>query len=676
MIPFFNSNGTNGSLGVTNTLNVEQTVVVSNDIVWHHDCSNISSWLIDPNPPQIRLNEMQDDVDILSDGSAIYSSSIPYTTGRWHGSVFFYELTTPVYVGHGLNFEVELNHPGTSNYAGGMEVGLYDQDKNISYWVSITDSWYSSSFSTDVAYGDDGVNYVHTTPRSGSLVSEYRVWNNETANAIQGQDNQGTYTLANAGEFEQDREIHYVGIMFWNVESYNYESNLVLDILIEGKSVENAVIWHDDCSSNSTFSYLANESWFTGSMGAIDSADGYIYATDYGIASGSHGPVYYQPFNDSITVGQLDWFEAEIEVDASSAALGAAAVFLFDNNFKRVALLDVADSWTGYDDTAAYAGWYTPEQTSTTTPNTWPTDTVLEPYRETLRMSFNDTGVFANIPRVGNFKLIDIANINLNRTISYIGVNLRTKDSYATCEILRIHDIRMQYRLLPPNEDTTPPDIIGPSDCNYELGSINHTLAWSVFDSNPYLYTVFRDGEILQHDYWNDSEIVINIDGLDLGYYLFTLNVSDISLLYTCDMVNVSVVDTTAPQIDHPFDIILEHNYENISITWNPTDLKPSSYELYQNGTMVASGSWNNSQIVYHLDGLVTGAYLYTLYVNDTSGNVATDSVLVVVNPQGIPINMTIVISIGSAVVIVVVIVLILKTKSPSGAGSGTGYQW
>jgi len=227
-----------GAVVELNSLNLEPSTQIANSSSWHHDCSNVSGWLIDPDPPQPRLDGIQGDVDILSNGSTIYSSSIPYAEGRWHGSVFFYELEEPIYVGHGLNFAVELNHPGTTDRMGGIEVGLYDQDKNVSYWVSITDSWYSSFFSTDVAYGDDGVNYVHTTSRSGSLQADFHIWHNETTNTIQAQDNQGIYTLASENEFEPNREIFYVGIMFWNDESYTYESNLVLDILIEGEPLD------------------------------------------------------------------------------------------------------------------------------------------------------------------------------------------------------------------------------------------------------------------------------------------------------------------------------------------------------------------------------------------------------------------------------------------------------
>ncbi|TFH01146.1 MAG: hypothetical protein E4H14_18895 [Candidatus Thorarchaeota archaeon] len=232
-VSVFNSNYTLGTTQLE--MSNQNFLIASESTIWHNDCSNITGWSIVPNPQQVRLDGIQDDVDILSDESAIHSSLIPYAEGRWHGSMFLFELETPVYIGHGLNFEVELNHPGSTNYMGGIEVGLYDRYQNISYWVSIVDSWTSLAFSTDLGYGDGGVNSVHTTSRSGSLQADYRIWHNETINTIQGQDDHGIYNLTS--EFEHEREIHYVGIMFWNVESYNYESKYVLDILVEGAPI-------------------------------------------------------------------------------------------------------------------------------------------------------------------------------------------------------------------------------------------------------------------------------------------------------------------------------------------------------------------------------------------------------------------------------------------------------
>ncbi|MFW9975856.1 MAG: hypothetical protein ACFFDQ_11345 [Candidatus Thorarchaeota archaeon] len=210
-------------------------ILSSNLVTWHHDCSNTTGWYLDPDPPQVRLNGIQDDVDLLSDGTSISSSSIPYASGRWHGSVFFYELPSSFLLGQGLSLTVQLNHPGSLDNAGGMEVGLYDQYKNITCWVSIVDSWYSGAFITDLGYYENGISLIQSTSRSGSLISIYKVWHDETTNTLKGHDNQGTYTLANENQFNPVREIHYVGLMFWNVEDYTYESNQVLDILIESK---------------------------------------------------------------------------------------------------------------------------------------------------------------------------------------------------------------------------------------------------------------------------------------------------------------------------------------------------------------------------------------------------------------------------------------------------------
>lgn len=207
----------------------------SEQITWHDDCSNTSGWVLDPNPPQPRIS-IQDNVSILSDGASIYSSAIPYASGRWHGSIFFYELESPFFLGHGLEVSVRMSHPGSPGAAGGMEVGFYDQFFNITCWVSIVDSWYSGYFTTDEGYNENGTSYTHSTPQDGSLVSDFRVWHNSATNQLLAEDEAGNYTLASGNQFNPDREIHYVGIMFWNVEDYTYESNHVLDILIRGVS--------------------------------------------------------------------------------------------------------------------------------------------------------------------------------------------------------------------------------------------------------------------------------------------------------------------------------------------------------------------------------------------------------------------------------------------------------
>jgi hypothetical protein len=232
-----------------------------------------------------------------------------------------------------------------------------------------------------------------------------------------------------------------------------------------------SVIWHDDCGNTSSFPDLA-DAWYNGAMGAIASQDGYIYATDYGAATGSHGPVYYHTFSPSLNISQFESLEADIELDGSSA-MGAAALMLYDGDYRRVAILDVADSWIAVDDTVAYAGWYDVDSAGTYTPKDYG-DAIAEPYHETLRLILNSTGLYGSIPRIGNFKMLDKEELELDRDITYLCVQFRQKDSYTPCQTMRIHDIKMQYLV------DTPPTTTSPSTTNPSSSPTSSTTPGSM----------------------------------------------------------------------------------------------------------------------------------------------------------------------------------------------------
>ena len=57
--------------------------------------------------------------------------------------------------------------------------------------------------------------------------------------------------------------------------------------------------------------------------------------------------------------------------------------------------------------------------------------------------------------------------------------------------------------------------------------------------------------------------------------------------------VSVSAPDTTPPTIDSPTDQNIAEGSTGNSITWDPQDSNPSSYDIYKDGTSVKSGAWN-----------------------------------------------------------------------------------
>ncbi|MFQ5833928.1 MAG: hypothetical protein ACE5H4_14575, partial [Candidatus Thorarchaeota archaeon] len=159
--------------------------------------------------------------------------------------------------------------------------------------------------------------------------------------------------------------------------------------------------------------------------------------------------------------------------------------------------------------------------------------------------------------------------------------------------------------------DTTPPTVDSPGDIAYGEGQTGNTIVWNPSDANPSTYVVYRNSTPVKSGPWNSSSeaISVSVDGLALGVYNYTVEVTDIGSNSATDTVWVTVYDGTAPTIDSPVDFsILEGTIGN-TINWNPYDLHPSNYEIYREGVLVKSGSWNSSSeaISVSVDGLALG---------------------------------------------------------------------
>jgi FlaG/FlaF family flagellin (archaellin) len=175
------------------------------------------------------------------------------------------------------------------------------------------------------------------------------------------------------------------------------------------------------------------------------------------------------------------------------------------------------------------------------------------------------------------------------------------------------------------------PTITAPTDMGYEYGSSGHFLEWEPYDLFPSMYQVYRNEAIHLSGSWNGSNIVVQVDGLDIATFNYTLAVFDDSGNSAKSTVWVTVVDTTSPTIDHPSDFEVELGTSYNSIRWSPGDLLPSYYVLFRNGAGLYSGSWTGSSITINIDGLTLGIFNYTMQVSDTSGNTANDTVSVTV---------------------------------------------
>ncbi|MHA1715337.1 MAG: hypothetical protein ACTSXP_06810 [Promethearchaeota archaeon] len=181
--------------------------------------------------------------------------------------------------------------------------------------------------------------------------------------------------------------------------------------------------------------------------------------------------------------------------------------------------------------------------------------------------------------------------------------------------------------------DDIKPNITGPDDFSYEFGTSNNKIVWNATDLNPSSYKITRDGELVIENTWNGSDIVLMIDGLDLGNHAFLCSVKDKNNNTAQDAVNVTIIDTTSPLIEYrPPNIEYEHGSSGHFITWTATDLLPDTYEVTLDGAPFESGVWNSGEnITIKVDGLLLGLHFFICQVNDTSGNNDQDEVKVLV---------------------------------------------
>lgn len=185
-------------------------------------------------------------------------------------------------------------------------------------------------------------------------------------------------------------------------------------------------------------------------------------------------------------------------------------------------------------------------------------------------------------------------------------------------------------------EDNTAPSLVEQEDITLELGDIGDEIMWNAGDINPDNYILYIDGELIVTDSWtNETPVIVNLDGLELGTYVYRIEVYDQYTNMVYDEVTVIVVDATIPELIALSDITYEENSIGNEINWSVSDLKPDGFYLYINETLNETGLWINSeQIAFNIDGLSPGIYNYTIVVFDTSGNYASDEVIITVTAE------------------------------------------
>jgi ABC-type transport system substrate-binding protein len=92
------------------------------------------------------------------------------------------------------------------------------------------------------------------------------------------------------------------------------------------------------------------------------------------------------------------------------------------------------------------------------------------------------------------------------------------------------------------NTQNPRPVVHSSSDVSYIVGTTGNEILWEVSDDNPLSYRITNNSVPCYNGPWDGSDIVYNIDGLEIGVYEFTLDLFDESGNVAHNTVHVYVV--------------------------------------------------------------------------------------------------------------------------------------
>ncbi len=103
------------------------------------------------------------------------------------------------------------------------------------------------------------------------------------------------------------------------------------------------------------------------------------------------------------------------------------------------------------------------------------------------------------------------------------------------------------HDLVIKSADNTNPTIDSPDDVTYEEDETGNSIPWTATDTNPYMYSITKDGVVVKEGYWESGEgIEINVDGLSVGDYTYVCTVNDTGGNSASDEVTVTVTEAVS----------------------------------------------------------------------------------------------------------------------------------
>lgn len=183
----------------------------------------------------------------------------------------------------------------------------------------------------------------------------------------------------------------------------------------------------------------------------------------------------------------------------------------------------------------------------------------------------------------------------------------------------------------------------------YQEGTLGHNITWVVSENNPTSYEIYRrslwvlNGSLNESailiesgNYSDDVPITINIDHLPVGWFSFTLSVSDWDGFQVSDCVWVTVIPP------YPINPVILDSPDNVNspegwsgdVYWIAMDDNSTFYQIIVNEKEMPGSPrpWNSGEPVGFTIALIpVGVHNYTIIFHDSDNNTVSNTVLIVI---------------------------------------------
>jgi PGF-pre-PGF domain-containing protein/uncharacterized repeat protein (TIGR01451 family) len=173
-------------------------------------------------------------------------------------------------------------------------------------------------------------------------------------------------------------------------------------------------------------------------------------------------------------------------------------------------------------------------------------------------------------------------------------------------------------------QDTTPPAVSISAPSVVEKGT-NYTVNITVTDLQANSYNLTRNGTPLASGtYSSGVPLAVTEDSLSLGdgTFVYEICAKDTVGNSACTTATVLIQDTTAPIFSSLVVPAWTGWGDTVNFTFAISDLQPDTYMVYENGTLIATGTYASGVAVsVPINTSVLGTWNYTLWARDTAGN-------------------------------------------------------